>query len=150
MQAIRAIRNRRAEMNVAPSRKAQLIVIPDDDKAKAIFETGTPFFVKLASASEVIMSDGVEDTSKMVSVVSEAAKLFIPMNELIDTEAEIKRLTKEREKAEKDFNMINGKLSNAGFVAKAPANVVEAEREKLEKVKALLANIDESIAKLNA
>ncbi|MBQ8003583.1 MAG: hypothetical protein IJ299_00590, partial [Oscillospiraceae bacterium] len=56
----------------------------------------------------------------------------------------------EREKAEKDFNMINGKLSNAGFVAKAPANVVEAEREKLEKVKALLANIDESIAKLNA
>jgi len=150
MQAIRAIRNRRAEMNVAPSRKAQLIVIPDDDKAKAIFETGTPFFIKLASASEVIMSDGVEDTSKMVSVVSQSAKLFIPMNELIDTEAELKRLTKEREKAEKDFNMINGKLSNAGFVAKAPANVVEAEREKLEKVKALLANIDESIAKLNA
>ena len=150
MQAIRAIRNRRAEMNVAPSRKAQLIVIPDDDKAKAIFETGTPFFIKLASASEVIMSEGVEDTSKMVSVVSQSAKLFIPMNELIDTEAELKRLTKEREKAEKDFNMINGKLSNAGFVAKAPANVVEAEREKLEKVKALLANIDESIAKLNA
>ncbi len=150
MQAIRAIRNRRAEMNVPPSRKAQLIVIPDDDKAKAIFETGTPFFIKLASASEVIMSEGVEDTSKMVSVVSQSAKLFIPMNELIDTEAELKRLTKEREKAEKDFNMINGKLSNAGFVAKAPANVVEAEREKLEKVKALLANIDESIAKLNA
>ncbi|MBQ2743177.1 MAG: valine--tRNA ligase [Oscillospiraceae bacterium] len=150
MQAIRAIRNRRAEMNVPPSRKAQLIVIPDDDKAKVIFETGTPFFIKLASASEVIMSEGVEDTSKMVSVVSQSAKLFIPMNELIDTEAELKRLTKEREKAEKDFNMINGKLSNAGFVAKAPANVVEAEREKLEKVKALLANIDESIAKLNA
>ena len=150
MQAIRGIRNRRAEMNVPPSRKAQLIVVPDNDKAKAVFELGRAFFIKLASASEVIMADGVEDTSKMVSVVSESAKLFVPMNELIDTEAEIARLKKEREKCEKDFNMINGKLSNAGFVAKAPANVVEAEREKLEKVKALLANIDESIAKLKA
>ncbi|MBR5543002.1 MAG: valine--tRNA ligase [Oscillospiraceae bacterium] len=150
MQAIRGIRNRRAEMNVPPSRKAQLIVVPDNDKAKAVFELGRAFFIKLASASEVIMADGVEDTSKMVSVVSESAKLFVPMNELIDTEAEIARLKKEREKCEKDFNMINGKLSNAGFVAKAPANVVVAEREKLEKVKALLANIDESIAKLKA
>lgn len=150
MQAIRGIRNRRAEMNVAPSKKAQLIIIPDDDNAKAIFELGRPFFIKLASASEVIMSAGVEDTSKMVSVVSRSAKLLIPMNELIDTEAEIKRLIKEREKAEKDYNIISGKLNNAGFVAKAPANVVEAEREKLSKVTALLANIDESIAKLKA
>ncbi len=148
MQAIRGIRNRRAEMNVPPSRKAQLIVIPDSDKAKKVFEAGRPFFIKLASASEVIMEQSVEDTSKMVSVVSDSAKLFIPMNELIDTEAEIKRLMKEREKCEKDFNMISGKLNNAGFVAKAPANVVEAEREKLAKVTALLANIDESIAKL--
>ena len=148
MQAIRGIRNRRAEMNVPPSRKAQLIVIPDSDKAKGIFEAGRPFFIKLASASEIIITDSVEDTSKMVSVVSDSAKLFIPMNELIDTEAEIKRLTKEREKCEKDFNIINGKLSNAGFVAKAPVNVVEAEREKLAKVTALIANIDDSIAKL--
>ena len=150
MQAIRGIRNRRAEMNVAPSKKAQLIVIPDNDEAKAVFEKGCPFFIKLASASEVIITDSVEDTSKMVSVVSQSAKLFIPMNELIDTEAEIKRLSKEREKAEKDFNMISGKLNNAGFVAKAPASVVEAEREKLAKVTALLANIDERIAQLKA
>ena len=148
MQAIRGIRNRRAEMNVAPSKKAQLFIIPDDDKAQAVFELGRPFFMKLASASEVIMSTGVEDTSKMVSVVSQSAKLFIPMNELIDLDAELKRLQKEREKAEKDFNMISGKLNNAGFVAKAPANVVEAEREKLVKITALLANIDESIAQL--
>ncbi len=150
MQAIRGIRNRRAEMNVAPSKKAQLIIIPDDDKAKAVFELGSMFFTKLASASEVIMSDEIGDTSKMVSVISQSAKLFIPMNELIDTEAEIKRLMKEREKCEKDLNMINGKLNNAGFVAKAPAAVVEAEREKLAKATALIANIDESIAKLKA
>ncbi len=150
MQAIRSIRNRRAEMNVAPSKKAQLIVVPDDEKVENVFALGTVFFKKLASASEVIMSKEVEDTSKMVSVVTQSAKLFIPMNELIDAEAEIARLTKEREKAQKDFNMISGKLSNAGFVAKAPANVVEAEREKLAKVTALIANIDESIAKLRS
>ncbi|MBQ5778302.1 MAG: valine--tRNA ligase, partial [Oscillospiraceae bacterium] len=150
MQAIRSIRNRRAEMNVAPSKKAQLIVVADDAKAEEIFALGEAFFKKLASVSEVIMSKGVEDTSKMVSVVTDSAKLFIPMNDLIDTEAEIARLTKEREKCERDFNMINGKLNNAGFVAKAPAAVVEAEREKLAKVTALMANIDESIAKLKA
>ena len=150
MQAIRSIRNRRAEMNVAPSKKAQLIVIADNDKTKAVFALGEMFFKKLASASDVVLTDAVEDTSKMVSVVTDGAKLFIPMNELIDTEAEVARLKKEREKAEKDFNMINGKLSNAGFVAKAPAAVVEAEREKLAKVTALIANIDESIAKLKA
>ncbi len=148
MQAVRGIRNRRAEMNVAPSKKAQLYIIPDDEKAKNVFELGRPFFIKLASASEVIMSSGVEDTSKMVSVVSRSAKLFIPMNELIDLEAELKRLQKDREKAEKEFNMISGKLNNAGFVAKAPANVVEAEREKLVKITALIANLDESIAQL--
>ena len=147
---IRAIRNLRSEMNVPPSKKAQLIIIPDDENAQKVFELGRPFFIKLASASDVIMTKSIEDTSKMVSVVSQSAKLFIPMNELIDTEAELKRLTKEREKAEKDFNMISGKLNNAGFVAKAPANVVEAEREKLAKVTALIANIDDSIAKLKA
>ena len=150
MQAIRGIRNRRAEMNVPPSKKAQLIIVPDDAAAKAVFELGNAFFVKLASASEVIMSDEVGDTSKMVSVISRSAKIFIPMNELIDTEAEIARLSKEREKCLKDINMISGKLNNAGFVAKAPANVVEGEREKLAKAEALLANIDESIAKLKA
>ncbi len=150
MQAIRGIRNRRAEMNVPPSKKAQLIIVPDDAEAKKVFELGNAFFIKLASASEVIMTDEAGDTSKMVSVISRSAKLFIPMNELIDTEAEVARLTKEREKCLKDINMISGKLNNAGFVAKAPANVVEGEREKLAKAEALLANIDESIAKLKA
>ncbi len=148
MQAIRGIRNRRAEMNVAPSKKAQLIVIPDDDNAKRIFALGEVFFTKLASVSDMIIANEAGDASKMVSVVTEGAKLFIPMNELIDTEAELARLGREREKCEKELKMINGKLSNAGFVAKAPANVVEAEKEKLVKMQALLANIDESIAKL--
>ncbi len=149
MEAIRATRARRAEMNVPPSKKAQLIVIPDDDKTKAIFEKGSVFFEKLASASEVVFAEAIEDASKMVSVVTQAAKLFIPMNELVDTKAELARLSKEKEKALKELNMINGKLSNAGFVAKAPEAVVNAEREKLAKINSLLANIEENIEKLS-
>ncbi len=148
MQAIRSIRNRRAEMNVPPSKKAQLIIIPDNDDAKRIFSVGEVFFTKLASVSDIIVAEEVADATKMVSVVTQSAKLFIPMNELIDTEAELLRLGREREKCEKELKIINGKLSNEGFVAKAPASVVEGEREKLAKAQALLANIDESIAKL--
>ncbi len=148
MNAIRSIRNRRAEMNVPPSKKAQLIIIPDNDDAKRIFSIGEVFFTKLASVSDIIVAEEVEDATKMVSVVTQSAKLFIPMNELIDTEAELLRLGREREKCEKELKLINGKLSNEGFVAKAPASVVEGEREKLAKIQALLANIDESIAKL--
>mgnify|MGYP004652959337 CR=1 FL=1 len=148
MQAIRGMRNRRAEMNVPPSRKAQLIVVPDNDEISEIFSTGRQFFAKLVSVSEMIISNEIPDTSKMVSVVTQGAKLFIPMSELIDTEAELRRLRKEREKCEKDLKIISGKLNNEGFMAKAPANVIESEKEKLAKVKSLIANIDDSIAQL--
>ena len=147
MEAITAIRNRRAEMNVPPSKKAKLIVI--SQYGDSFNDKTAVFFEKMASASEVEFAESY-DAEGAVSIVTDSAKLFIPMNELIDAEAEIARLTKEREKCLKDINMISGKLNNAGFVAKAPANVVEGEREKLAKAEALLANIDESIATLKA
>ena len=139
MTAIKAIRNRRSEMNVPPSRKAQLFIETD---FQAAFESGIPFFQRLAGVSEVSFTDAPE-MEGTVSVITDSARLFIPMGELVDLEAERKRLQKELEKAEKELSGLNGKLSNPGFLNKAPANVVEAE-------KARAAALNEKIAKLRA
>ncbi len=149
MDAIRTIRNRRAEMNVPPSKKAQLYVVSDNAETRATFEAGKVFLAKLAYASEIfVTAETPADASSMVNAVTNAVSLYIPMNELIDRDKEIERLNKEREKAMKDYNMITGKLNNPSFVDRAPKNVVDAEREKLEKVNSLLAKIDESLARL--
>ena len=124
--AIRAIRNRRAEMNVPPSRKAQLNI------ATAYADTfayGAEFFRRLAAASDVNVADSFSIDSA-VSVVTNSATIYIPMAELIDFEAERRRLNKELEAVEKQLTQINSKLSNEGFLAKAPANVVEGEKQK--------------------
>ena len=149
MDAIRAIRNRRAEMNVPPSKKAQLFVVSENDTTRATFETGKVFLTKLAYASEVeVLADAPADAASMVSAVTNAVSLYIPMNELVDREKELERLNKEREKAMKEYTMFSNKLNNPSFVDRAPANVVAAEREKLARVESLLAKIDESIARL--
>ncbi len=149
MDAIRGIRNRRAEMNVPPSKKAQLIVVSDNASVRDTFSAGTAFLAKLGYASEITITDTApEDASGMVSVVTNAANLYIPMSELIDREKEIERLTREREKALKDYTMLSKKLSNQEFVAKAPEKVVAMEREKLEKATSLLKKIEESLANL--
>jgi len=149
MDAIRAIRNRRAEMNVPPSKKAQLFVVSENDTTRATFEAGKVFLTKLAYASEVeVLASAPADAASMVSAVTNAVSLYIPMNELVDREKELERLTKEREKAMKEYTMFTNKLNNPSFVDRAPANVVAAEREKLARVESLLAKIDESIARL--
>ncbi len=149
MDAIRGIRNRRAEMNVPPSKKAQLIVVSDNEDVRESFKAGIAFLAKLAYASDITISDTApEDVSGMVSVVTNAANLYIPMSELIDREKELERLTREREKALKDYTMLSKKLSNQEFVAKAPEKVVAMEREKLEKATSLLKKIEESLANL--
>ena len=111
---------------------------------KAAFEEGKPFFARLAWASDVEITD-TPDTADMVSIVTESARLFIPMGELVDREKERARLQKELAAAEKDYNAVSAKLQNQGFLAKAPANVVEAEKaraaalaEKIEKLKSSL------------
>ena len=141
--AIRAVRNRRAEMNVPPSKKASLFIVTS---APELFdENVNSFFVKLASASEVKVVDSYS-SDKAVQIVTESATLYIPLAEMIDTEKELERLNKEKANLEKEIARLNGKLSNAGFVAKAPAAVVEAEREKLKKYEDTLAGTEAAIA----
>ena len=144
MDIIRAIRNQRTEMNIPPSKKAKVYI---ETAEPAIFTDGIPFLQRLASASEVEVGkkfalDGA------VQVITHAARAFIPMDELIDREKELARLEKEREKCQSDIDFISRKLDNAGFVAKAPAQLIEAERSKLAQHKERMAKIMESIASM--
>ena len=145
ISAIRAIRNVRAQMNVPPSKKAKLYVV--SDYADSFNADTAVFFTKLASASEVVLVDSY-DADGSVSIVSEGAKMYIPMAEIVDLEKERARLEKEKENAKKEIARVNGKLSNASFTDKAPAAVVEAERAKLVKYTELLENVKEMLAKL--
>lgn len=141
MNGIRAIRTRRSEMNVPPSRKAKVYIATDK---KTIFENGAPFICKLASASEVEVADSFE-IEGAVTVVTAEAKIYIPMSELVDKEEELARLNKELAKTEKMLAQSEGKLNNQGFVSKAPAAVIEKvkgqaakEREKIAMIRAAI------------
>jgi len=142
MDAIKAIRNRRAEMNVPPSKKAKLFIETDSGE---VFEQGAPFLMKLASASEVDINAEF-DKAGAVQVITDAAKIYIPMAELIDMAKELERLNKEKEQCEKQASGLEARLQNPGFVNKAPENVVAAERDRLAKLKERLAKLEESIA----
>ena len=144
MEAVRAIRNRRAEMNVAPSKKAKYFVATAD---KETFEFAGVFMKRLASASEVEVGDSF-DIDGAVAIVTSDAKIYIPMGELIDFEAERARLNKEKDKALKELDFIDKKLNNPGFVSKAPEAVVQGQRDAAAKLRDKVAMIDESIAKL--
>ncbi len=144
MDAIKGIRNARAQMNVPPSKKASLFI---ETNSPDTFKSGEAFFQRLASASEVNVSDHYE-MEGAVQVVTDSARIFIPMGELIDREKELARLNKEKAACEKDIQMVQGKLSNEKFTAKAPANIVEQERQKLLKANERMAKILESIAAL--
>ncbi len=143
--AIGAIRLRRAEMNVPPSKKAKLIIV--SDYKESFNEATSVFFQKLASASEVVLADGCDDDTA-VSIVTDSAKLFIPMAEIMDIEKEKARLEKEKANTLSEIERVNKKLSNEAFVAKAPAAVIDGEKAKLAKYTEMLANIEETIAKL--
>ena len=142
MDAIKAIRNRRSEMNVPPSRKAKLYIAA---KEQELLKNGAAFFVKLASASEVEVSD-VFDIEGAVTVVTADAKIYIPMDELVDKEAELKRLKKELDAAIKDLQFNEKKLNNQGFMSKAPEKVINDIKEKAakfaEKIEMIKAAID--------
>ena len=147
MDGIRNVRNVRAEMNVPPSKKAKIIIVPTDDKRPAM-EDGKEYFKSLASASEVEIQDskdGIPDDA--VSVVIDGVELFIPLDELVDFEKEKERLNKERDKALAEIKRVEGKLNNPGFVNKAPAKLVEEEKAKKEKFEEILHTIEERLAK---
>ena len=146
MEAIRAVRNRRAEMNVPPSKKSTLYIVTDKQD---VFRQGQAFILKLAYADQLVVGntapDGADD---MVSCVTHDAKMFMPMDQLVDLEKELQRLEKELTKNRKNLEGVEKKLSNPGFLAKAPEQVVAAEREKAEKLGALIQQLEESYQKL--
>ena len=152
MDAIRGVRARRAEMNVPPSKKAQLTV---STLERDVFTQGIPFLKRLAYASDVTVvgvadagSDEAMTAQGMVTVTTHAARIFMPLAELVDLEKEKARIQKELDKNRKELDKLETKLQNSGFVNKAPAQVVEAEKERAEKLRALIAKLEESAAAL--
>ncbi len=146
MTAVKAIRSRRAEMNVPPSKRPSLIIVTE--KAD-VFEKSRVYMANLAYSGEVtITTEAPADNAGMVNVVTEDAKMFMPMAELVDLAAEKARIEKELAKARKDIEGQERKLANENFVSRAPEAVVNAEREKLAKAQALAANLEESLKNL--
>ncbi|MDD6848680.1 MAG: valine--tRNA ligase [Oscillospiraceae bacterium] len=145
MNAIRGIRNRRNEMNVPPSKKAKVYIAT---KFEDTFKSGAQFICKLASASEVEVGESF-DLEGAVNIVTADAKIYIPMDELVDKKAELERLTKELQQVEKRLTQSEGKLNNQGFVAKAPAEVVEKVKGQAEKERETIAMIKAAIEALN-
>ena len=144
MSAISAIRNRRAEMNVPPSKKANMFIVTQDAE---LFRKGAAFFEKLASASHVsIQADKNGIDKNAVGVVVEKAEIYLPLEELVDMKAEKERLEKEKKRLEGEIRRVEGKLGNPGFVSKAPEKVIAEEREKGEKYRAMLEKVAESLS----
>ena len=142
--AITAVRARRSEMNVPPSKKAQLILVTSRPETYAV---GKHFITRMAYASEVTVTDQAPAELKgMVTVVTHDANIYLPLAELVDIDAELERIAKEKAKAEDNLKRIEAKLANESFTSRAPENVVNAEREKAEKVRALIAKLEESAA----
>ena len=142
IDAIKAVRNRRSEMNVVPSVKAKLYIETADAD---IFKSGIIFFEKLASASSVEIGASF-DVPDSVTAVTHSARIFIPLDDLVDKEKELARLAKEKAAVQKDIDFSQGKLNNPGFMAKAPEKQVEAEKAKLAKALDKMAKIEQSIA----
>ena len=145
MSAIRAIRNRRAEMNIPPSKKAKVYIETENTE---LFEAGAQFIIRLASANEVEVKSGFDNLGNTVTIVTDNAKIYIPMGDLVDFEAERKRLEKELAQAQDKLDFINKKLSNPGFVNKAPEKVVNQNKEDALKLEDKIANIKNSIESL--
>ena len=144
MDAIRAIRNRRAEMNVPPSKKAALYVLTAKPQ---IFTEGEGFLLRLAYADTVtLLENEPENLDGMVTITTADAKLYIPMGQLVDVAKELARITKELEAAKKFLSSLESKLSNEKFISRAPESVVNAEREKAVKHRDLIVQLEQSLA----
>ena len=143
--SITAIRQRRAEMNVPPSKKAKLYVVT---KYADTFRRAEKILTKLASASELILTDEYS-SDDAVMIATDAGRLYIPLAEVIDFEKERARLTAEMKKNDSEIERIEKKLANEGFVAKAPAAVIEGERAKLAKYLEVRESLTQALAKLS-
>lgn len=152
MEAIKNLRNVRAEMDVVPSKKAKCLVVASDDAVGELLSTQSEYLIALASCSEVVwvQDKAVEsDLEDAVAAVVQGAELFLPLAELIDFEKELERLGKERAKLEKEVERVVKKLNNQGFISKAPEKVIEEEQAKREKYEELLSTIEKRIEALS-
>ena len=145
MDAIRAIRNRRAEMNIPPSKKSKVYV---ETAFSDVFAVGSEFIKRLAYASDVEIADAFGDLGNTVTIVTNDAKIYIPLGDLVDFEAEAKRLQKELAAAVEKLAFINKKLDNPGFVNKAPEKVVQQNRDEAAKLTEKIANLRSSLENL--
>ena len=148
--AVRNIRNVRAEMNVAPSRKALVYVVSENEEIRNIFDNGRVFFATLGYASDVkVQADksGIPDDA--VSTVIPGAVIYIPFAELVDIDKEIERLNKEKDKLHKEIARCNGMLNNEKFTSKAPQAKIDEEKAKLEKYSDMLAQVEERLKTLS-
>ena len=141
MKAIKSIRALRKDMNVSQTKKTAIYIVPSDGKEKMLKETAV-YIEKLANGNEIVFG---KPEVKSVSVVSDIAEFYIPLGELVDVKKEVERLTKELENTENEIMRAQGKLNNAGFVAKAPAQLIENEKAKLQKYIDLKEKIELSI-----
>ncbi len=149
-EAVRGIRNVRAEMNVAPSKKAQVYVVTENETVANAFTEGKVFFTPLAYASEVsIQKDKTGIADDAVSVVIPNANIYIPFAELVDIAQEIERLKKEEARLEGELKRVNGMLSNEKFVSKAPEAKIAEEKAKLEKYTQMMAQVKERLETLS-
>ncbi|MBQ9490621.1 MAG: valine--tRNA ligase, partial [Lachnospiraceae bacterium] len=149
MEIIRTIRNLRSEMNVAPSRKASVHLVSEDENVRTIFTEGKLFFASLAYANEVfIQADKTGIADDAVSVVIPGATLYIPFAELVDIAAEIERLTKEQKRLEGELARSKGMLSNERFISKAPAAKIAEEKEKLAKYEKMMEQVTTRLSQL--
>jgi len=146
MEAIRNLRNVRAEMDVVPSRKAKCMILASDASVGELLINQGEYLMTLASCSEVVLvTNNKEVPEDAVSAVIQGAELYLPLDDLIDFEKEMDRLQKEKEKLEKEVERVVSKLNNQGFVAKAPAHLLDEEREKEAKYRELLGTVDARI-----
>ena len=146
--AIKAIRNIRSEMNIVPSRKSNILFMTEDDKIRDILLNSERYFKNLASGEEIRIVDSIENKDENVSIIIDKAEIFLPLSDLIDFEKEIERLEGEKKKLEGELKRVKGKLSNEGFISKAPANVVEEEKEKMKKYQEMMDKVVERLAEL--
>ena len=145
---IGAIRNQRAELNVPKDKKPDIKVMTNDDDIKDMYVMCDKYIKTLASVSSISFDIEIKDMDKYVSLTFDKSKVFIPFNELVDTEKEKIRISDEIKKVESEINRAKGMLSNERFVEKAPKEKIDEEKEKLKKYEQMLVELKNSLEKL--
>jgi valyl-tRNA synthetase len=149
MEAVRSIRNTRAEMNVAPSRKARAIFVPSKEEAVEFIQTGAQYFATLANITEIkVVHDKTQIGEDTASSVMEGTEIYLPLADLIDFEKEVERLEKEKSRLQGELDRVVGKLNNEKFMSKAPESVVNEEKEKMAKYQSMMEKVVERLQHL--